>query len=174
MDKQKPTHNYAYIDDANLYHGIAKLGWKMDYARFRIWLSEKYDVKVAYLFTGFIPSYQKRYEDLGKCGFTIIHKRIIRGSYGKVKGNCDAELVLQAVHDMHKNRYDQAIIVSSDGDFACLAKFLLNRKRLRVILSPSNNCSILLIHTNAPITYLNEAKTHIGENEKAPDENETS
>jgi uncharacterized LabA/DUF88 family protein len=154
MEKQKPTHNYAYIDDANLYHGIAKLGWKMDYARFRVWLSEKYCVKVAYLFTGFLPSYQKRYADLTKYGFTLIHKQIIRSRHGKIKGNCDAELVLQAVHDMHKDRFNQAIIVSSDGDFSCIAKFLNNRKKLHIIISPSHKCSFLLRMLNVPLLYL--------------------
>jgi len=37
---------------------------------------------------------------------------------GKVKGNCDAELILQAMIDIDK--YEKAVLVSSDGDFACL------------------------------------------------------
>ena len=47
MDKKKK--NVAYIDAANLHKGIASLGWKLDYGRFRIWLKEKYRVEVAYL-----------------------------------------------------------------------------------------------------------------------------
>jgi len=38
-------NNFAYIDGANLHKGIAGFGWMLDYARFRIWLSEKYSVK---------------------------------------------------------------------------------------------------------------------------------
>jgi hypothetical protein len=41
------ANNYAYIDGANLHKGINSLGWKLDYARFRIWLTEKYDAEKA-------------------------------------------------------------------------------------------------------------------------------
>ncbi|MBU2579243.1 hypothetical protein KKA09_03985 [Patescibacteria group bacterium] len=38
-------NNYAYIDGANLHRGIAGFGWTLDYARFRVWLSEKYGAR---------------------------------------------------------------------------------------------------------------------------------
>jgi hypothetical protein len=34
----------AYIDGANLHQGVKNLGWRLDYARFRIWLKDKYKV----------------------------------------------------------------------------------------------------------------------------------
>jgi hypothetical protein len=34
-------NNYAFIDSQNLNLGIRILGWKLDYARFRIYLKEK-------------------------------------------------------------------------------------------------------------------------------------
>ncbi|KKP99094.1 MAG: hypothetical protein US06_C0001G0068 [Parcubacteria group bacterium GW2011_GWC2_36_17] len=43
-------NNFAYIDGANLHNGIAGLGWKLDYKRFRVWLSDKYGIKSAYIF----------------------------------------------------------------------------------------------------------------------------
>lgn len=51
-------NNYAYIDGANLHKGVNSLGWKLDYKRFRIWLSEKYNARIAYLFIGLIPEAQ--------------------------------------------------------------------------------------------------------------------
>jgi len=60
-----------------------------------------------------------------------------------VKGNCDAELVLQAMIDY--KHYDKAIIVSGDGDFHCLVKYLQEKKKLETILVPSaKNCSVLI------------------------------
>lgn len=38
-------NNFAYIDGANLHTGIMDLGWRLDYSRFRVWLTEKYGVK---------------------------------------------------------------------------------------------------------------------------------
>ena len=48
-------NNYAYIDGANLHRGNASLGWNLDYKKFRVWLSDKYSIKTAYLFLGMVP-----------------------------------------------------------------------------------------------------------------------
>jgi len=151
-------NNFAYIDGANLHNGIASLGWKLDYKRFRAWLSEKYGVKSAYIFIGLIPKYKDLYKNLQECGFTLIFKEVVYNSDGKPKGNCDADLVLQSVCDAYENKFDKAIIVSSDGDYAGLVKFLNDKKRLIAVLSPSNQkkCSILLKRTGAKISYIDD------------------
>jgi hypothetical protein len=51
-----------------------------------------------------------------------------------VKGNIDAELILQAMIDY--DRYDQALIVSGDGDFTCLLRYLDQNNKLLGILAP--------------------------------------
>ena len=61
---KKQENNFAYIDGANLHKGVASLGWRLDYKRFRVWLSEKYGVKRAYLFLGLIPKYKELYKYL--------------------------------------------------------------------------------------------------------------
>ena len=168
-------NNYAYVDGANLHNGVADFGWKLDYARFRVWLSEKYGVKTAYLFLGLIPRYKDLYTYLQKCGFTLIFKEVIYDGDGKAKGNCDADLVLQAVCDAYENNFNSAIIVSSDGDYAGLVKFLQGRKKLRVVLSPhtKDKCSILLKRTGAPITYLHDVRSFLRK-EKAPGTDRTA
>src|SRR3989344_2174700 len=155
-------NNFAYIDGANLHRGIADFGWKLDYARFRVWLSEKYSVKHAYIFIGLIPRYTDLYKYLQECGFTLVFKEVIYDNDGKAKGNCDADLVLQVVVDSYEKKFDKAVIVSSDGDYASLIKFLLENKKLHTILSPSSpkKCSILLKRTGASISYVND-KRHI-------------
>jgi uncharacterized LabA/DUF88 family protein len=170
-------NNFAYIDGANLYNGIAGFGWKLDYARFRVWLREKYGVKTAYIFIGLIPKYKELYTYLQQCGFTLIFKEVIYDGDGKPKGNCDADLVLQATRDAYENKFDKAIIVSSDGDYAGLIKFLKERGKLKVILSPhaKDKCSILLKRTNAPITYMNDVRSFLEQRkEKAPDADGTA
>ncbi|MDA2922711.1 NYN domain-containing protein [Patescibacteria group bacterium AH-259-L07] len=169
--------NFAYIDGANLYRGIAGFGWELDYARFRIWLSEKYGVKHAYIFIGLIPRYKELYKYLQECGFTLIFKEVIYGGDGKPKGNCDADLVLQAVSDAYENKFNKAVIVSSDGDYSSLVKFLKERSKLKTVLSPHNKdfCSILLKRTNVPIAYLNDQKSILRiQKEKAPDADRTA
>lgn len=45
-----------------------------------------------------------------------------------MKGNVDTELVLYSAAIEYDN-YDKAIVITSDGDFACLFKFLTERGR---------------------------------------------
>lgn len=170
-------NNFAYIDGANLYRGVESLGWELDYHRFRVWLSEKYGITSAYLFIGLIPKYKELYKHLQESGFTLIFKEVVYDGNGKPKGNCDADLVLQATCDAYENKFDKAIIVSSDGDYASLIKFLKERGKLKAILSPHNQnlCSILLKRTGVPIAYLNDKKRILQiQKEKAPDGDETS
>jgi len=159
----KKENNFAYIDGANLHNGIASFGWTLDYARFRVWLSEKYGVRNAYIFIGLIPRYKELYKYLQECGFTLIFKEVIYDSGGKAKGNCDADLVLQAARDTYENKFNLAVLVSSDGDYAGLVKFLKERKKLKVVLSPhtKDKCSILLKRTDVSITYLNNVRSFL-------------
>ncbi|HHT9116062.1 MAG TPA: NYN domain-containing protein [Candidatus Wunengus californicus] len=170
------THenNYAYIDGANLHKGVNALGWHLDYARFRVWLREKYGVERAYLFIGLLPRNTRLYERLQKYGYILVFKQIAYDGDGRVKGNCDADLVLHAVSHYYEQEYDQAILITGDGDFTGLAEFLLERKKLKAVLAPDHKkCSILLKRTGAPITYLEEFRQHLGRKEKAPDGDET-
>lgn len=152
-------NNFAYIDGANLHKGILDLGWRLDYKRFRVWLTEKYNIGRAYLFIGLVPKHADLYKRLQEAGFTLVFKETTFDGQGRVKGNCDADLVLQAVRDYYEHHFDQALLVSSDGDYASLVKFFHENNKLRAILSPSNRCSILLKRTNSPIAYLSEQKS---------------
>ena len=161
----KKENNFAYIDGANLYEGNKSLGWELDYFRFRIWLKEKHSVTRAYLFIGLIPKYANLYTHLQESGFTLVFKQTVYDGSGKPKGNCDADLVLQAVQDFYEKACDKAIFVSSDGDYAATIKFLLSNQKVAAVISPNNNCSILIKRTNVPIVYLNGIKEKI---EKRP------
>jgi uncharacterized LabA/DUF88 family protein len=136
-------NNYAFIDSQNLNLGIKSLGWKLGSKKFRVYLREKYHVTTAYIFIGFVPTNQTLYSSLQKDGYVLIFKPTISYENGEVKGNVDAELVLQAMIDY--NNYNKAVIVSSDGDFYCLVKYLYEHNKLQVVMSPYfKTCSILL------------------------------
>lgn len=172
MSKNK-ENNSAYIDGANLYKG---LNWPLDYKRFRVWLKEKYGVEQAYIFIGLVPKYKDLYTYLQESGFTLIFKETIYDDSGKPKGNCDADLVLQAVRDTYEEHFDKAVIVSSDGDYSSLVKFLQEKDKLKIVLSPSevDKCSILLKRTNAPIAYINDQESILEKRiKKVPDGDKT-
>lgn len=173
---KKEENNFAYIDGANLHMALAQMKWILDYARFKVWLAEKYHVSNAYLFIGLIPKYKELYTYLQTCGFTLIFKEVVYDNIGKPKGNCDADLVLRAVCDAYENNCDEAIIVASDGDYAGLVKFLQKKRKLKCILSPAIpvKCSILLKRTGASISYINDQRSILeAKNKKAPDGDKT-
>ena len=157
--------NVAYIDGSNLHHGIKKLPWKFNYARFRVWLSDKYDDEHAYLFLGMMAIYKELYNYLQECGFTLIFKEVIFHGSGKAEGNRDSDIVVHAMQNAYENKYNKAVIVSSDGDYVPLVKFLMEKEKLEVILSPheTQRCSILLKRTNARIAYIGDQESTLGE-----------
>ena len=156
--RKKPTAVYAFIDSQNLNLGIKSLGWNLDFKKFRVYLREKYHVTTAYLFIGYISTNQDLYSSLQKDGYVLIFKPTLPDKNGQIKGNVDADLVLQAMIDYKK--YNQAIIVSSDGDFYSLAKYLYERKKLLYVMSPYvKTCSILLKKSaREKIVFMNNLK----------------
>jgi len=134
---RKPSNNYAFIDSQNLNLSIQDQGWKLDLIRFRTYLKEKYSVAKAYIFIGYMEEHKDLYKSLQEYGYVIIFKPTLKYKDGTTKGNCDAELVLQAMID-HKE-YDKAVIVSGDGDFYCLADYLAKSNKLECLLIPNRN-----------------------------------
>lgn len=110
---------------------------------------------------GNIPKYSNLYTYLQENGYTLIFKEVVYDGDGKPKGNCDADLVLKVTQDFYENKYDNAVIVASDGDYSSLVSFLANKNKFKTILSPANEkkCSILLKRTGVKISYLNDQQS---------------
>jgi len=147
----KISTNFAFIDSQNLNLSIRSLGWKLDFKRFRVYLEEKYAVSKAYLFIGYIEGNQDLYTALQEAGYILIFKPTLRYKDGTTKGNCDAELVLQAMIDYHD--YDKAVIVTGDGDFYCLVQYLIKQTKLEKLLVP-NQKSYSALLKKFPSEYL--------------------
>lgn len=145
-DQNKKLRIYAFIDSQNLNLGTSKdiyrnkkliyEGWKLDFKKFRKYLSDKFRVSKAFLFIGYIKQNEKLYRRLKNFGYELIFKPTVSDNQGKPKGNVDAELVLYSAAIEYPN-YDKAIIVSGDGDFYCLLEFLKRRHKLGRIVIPN-------------------------------------
>jgi len=172
---EKGKNNYAFIDSQNLNLSIKSLGWGLDFKRFRVYLKEKYAVTNAYLFIGYIEGNSELYKSLQEAGFICIFKPTLFYKDGKTKGNCDAELVLQAMIE-YKN-YDKAVIVTGDGDFYCLVKYLIENNKLNSILIPNRHKFSALLNFKVCRSYLrfmNDLKEKLEYIKKRPHEDETS
>jgi len=136
---QDKKNNYAFIDSQNLNLGIRGVGWILDFVRFRIYLKDKYKIKKAFLFIGYVPGNESLYTYLQKAGYIIIFKptlEIKKNGQIFIKGNVDAELVLHTM--IEYNNYDKAIIVSGDGDFHCLIEYLEKNNKLFYVMIPNH------------------------------------
>jgi uncharacterized LabA/DUF88 family protein len=153
---KKQPEVFAYIDSQNLNVTTQKDGWKMNWARFRQWLTDEYSVTKAYMFIGYVPEFEQMYEQLHDQGYAIVLKPTFdmtrvqeeEAKEGEperekkpIKGNIDAELVLWAMKDFAT--YDKAIVVSGDGDFYCLVEYLDEQGKLLKLLAPTRKYSSL-------------------------------
>lgn len=170
---KKAQTNYAFIDGQNLYLSVKELAWTLDNKKFRIYLSEKYGIHTAYYFIGYVSENAALYDVLESYGYVMTYRPTFSPKEGKVKGNCDAELVLQAMIDFDK--YDKAVIVTSDGDFACLVSHLRERNKLQCVLASSKKgCSHLLEKAaQGRISYMDELKGKLEYKKGEPCKDET-
>ncbi|MBN1129846.1 MAG: NYN domain-containing protein [Chitinispirillaceae bacterium] len=129
--------NFAFIDSQNVNLAIRDQGWVLDFERFRKYLEDKYHIRSAFLFIGFVPTNQNLYTALQKYGFIVIFKPTLVLSEGKPKGNVDAELVLHIM--IEYPNYDKALIVSGDGDFYCLVDYLKQKRKLLKLMIPNQS-----------------------------------
>lgn len=153
-------NNFAYIDGANLHKGVESSEWQLDYRKFRSWMRQKFRVTDAYLFIGLMTRHADLYTSLQAMGYKLVFKEIVYDGTGKAKGNCDADLVLQAARDYYERHPVNVLLVSSDGDYAPLVRFWQEKKIPCAIISPAprDKCSILLKRTGAPIMYLGDVR----------------
>jgi uncharacterized LabA/DUF88 family protein len=157
------ANNYAFIDAQNVHMGTKGAGWTIDVFRLRRYLREKYGVAIAFWFVGYLPEMRPFYTVLQNAGFIVIFKEVGRDRDGVPKGNVDVDLTLHAV-DL-KGEYDQAVILTSDGDFASLVSYLRERKKLRAVLSPTRTYTSKLLRravgSSVTLRYLDDVREKI-------------
>jgi uncharacterized LabA/DUF88 family protein len=171
-------NNYAFIDSQNVNLSIRSLGWILDFEKLRIFLKEKYGVQKAFLFLGFLKENQKMYSKLKSYGYELIFKPVIQNHPNGLKGNVDAELVLHSM--IEYSNYNKAIIISGDGDFYCLAEYLIKNDKLKKVLIPNETSySSLLKSINTAdiksLSFLNHSKKKLEylDKRKGPQQDQT-
>ena len=137
----KNQNNYAFIDGQNLYIGTAKREtdpWKIDLARFRVYLEKKYNVEKAFYFLGYLDeSQQSLYEKIQSSGFILVFREHTSLMLGKKKGNVDSDLILYVMKKLYyREDFNKVVLVSGDGDYKQLVDFLITEGKLKKVLFP--------------------------------------
>lgn len=171
---RQELNNYAFIDSQNVNLAIRDLGWRLDWKRFRVYLREKYGVEKAFLFIGYIEGNAELYTALQDAGFLCVFKPTLTHKDGTTKGNCDAELVLQAMIEYQD--YEKAVIVTGDGDFYCLVKYFAEQEKLKAVLVPNRfKFSALLKYKvcRPYLRFMNDLQSRLSYIKKRPHKDET-
>ncbi len=155
------SNHFAFIDSQNLNLAILDSGWKLDFKKFRIYLKDKYKITEAYLFLGYLKENKSMYDFLSQIGYKLIFKPILRSRTGKIKGNIDAELVLHTM--IEYPNFDQAVIITGDGDFYCLLEYLNSKEKFLKLLIPNVHKYSALLKSVAAgkIDFMNNLKNKL-------------
>lgn len=143
--------NIAFIDGQNLHLGTAHENWKIDFARFRIYLKEKFHIDEAYIFLWFLDEDQNDlHKRLQKSWFIIIFWEHNSNMKWKKKGNVDVDIVFEIMRRfIDEMDFDKIMLVSGDGDYIKVVKYLIEKNMLKKILFPNKQYSSLY----NPIAY---------------------
>ncbi len=72
--RSKKPKAYAFIDSQNLNLGTQRMGWKLDWRKFRQYLADEHGVTHAYMFIGYMSENEALYEYMYELGFLIVLK----------------------------------------------------------------------------------------------------
>lgn len=72
--KPTPKGVYAFIDSQNLNLGTQRMGWKLDWRKFRQYLADQHGVTQAYMFIGYMSENEALYEYMYELGFLVVLK----------------------------------------------------------------------------------------------------
>ena len=160
---RKPRVNYAFIDGQNFYKSkqaieeeLEALEVRLDLSEFRVYLSEKHAVGVAYYFIGYLPRNKIVYSELRAQGYDLKFKEV-SVLENEIKGNVDVNLTLQSMIDI--DNYKKAVIITSDGDYADLVKYLYSKGKIECLIACSRGGSSYLLrklHDRIRIFYLDD------------------
>ncbi len=163
MDSEKPQEkNIAFIDSQNLHFGTIKCdmcaiilqkniremelldctcgqAWEVDLTRFYIYLKENYQVDDAYYFIGYInKKNDDLYKQISDAGFTILFKEHNKKAKSAKKGNVDTDIVFEIMKNVVDNTdFDNIVLVSGDGDYIKMVKYLVEKKVFKKVLFPN-------------------------------------
>jgi uncharacterized LabA/DUF88 family protein len=155
--------NYAFIDGQNFHKSVKEMEGELealevylDLQEFRVHLTEKHHVKIAYYFIGYLQKNTNLYTALQNQGYELKFKEVAVHE-DEIKGNVDVNLTLQSMIDIDK--YEKAVIVTSDGDYSCLVEYLHSRRKLECVIVCSRGGSSHLLrklHDRIKIFYLDD------------------
>jgi len=143
----------VFIDASNIYFSQKTLGWKIDFRKLLDYFKSECNLIKISFYSSINPENKKErkfHDFLEIIGYIVKHKEIkfIKNEEeekfgGHHKGNIDVDLTIDAVY--FKDSYDSFVLLSGDGDFESLIKFLKSYNKYCLVISTKDHVSIELI-----------------------------
>lgn len=145
-------NNQAFIDGQNLYMNTKNNDWAVDLKKFRVYLKDHYGVVKAYYFLGAVnEENQDLYESIQEAGYILIFREHSQSMIGKKKGNVDTDIVFMIMAKIaDREDFGQVVLVSGDGDYFKMVRYLINNNRFRKLLSPNRHSTSSLYRVYTP------------------------
>jgi len=122
---------FVFIDASNIIYGASELGWKVDFEKLIKYLKERFGARKVFYYAGLDPENKKQLkfcERLQEFGF-ILHLVPLKTFKGGIKkGDVDSRLTFDLMK--LEKEYDEAIVMTGDGDYFWVLEYLLERKKI--------------------------------------------
>lgn len=158
---------YVFIDATNIIYGTKTRDgnrWKVDFQKLYLYLKHHYQARQIFYFAGldqYNTKQRRFYQNLRIFGYTTVLKpvKLYHQSNGDVirKANCDVDLTFYVMKTI--TEYQRAIILSGDGDFLIVLKYLLsNNYSVKVIANGKNTAKEIKQLVGADFTDINRLR----------------
>ena len=135
------SRTLVYIDAANIIFSARNLNFDLDMLRLIRHLEDSFRPERIVYFTGNFKSMREEFEAIAAAGCELVYKEIYNEE-NKAKANCDVEIAHRMTSDVLLGVVDGIVLVSGDGDFACLCDFAQSKNvPVRVMAFDPKSCS---------------------------------
>jgi uncharacterized LabA/DUF88 family protein len=157
--------SYIFIDASNIHYYLKDAGWKIDWIKFQNHYNSAFQDPYFYYYEGIRskgvyfdlhPDHglqdfntarkrkQNYFKFLRQHDYRVRHKPVTRvydNTSGQFKHKCnfDVELTIDAIDNI--NNYDVFSLVSGDGDFEKLVRYLKGKNKKTIVIAPKDRFS---------------------------------
>lgn len=173
------------IDASNIYYAVSNEGWQVNWEKFIIYLNQNYNIILPIFYCGiesknvflskhtgssesdFIKSKKQKlhfFKILKTYGYRVKSKPVTQvydSTSGKFNRKCnfDVEIVIDAIR--YLNDYDVFMLVSGDGDFIPLVKYIKGKYKKVIVISHKHHTNNGLVKAANQTIFLRTIKQHI-------------
>lgn len=126
---------FVFIDTSNIIYGAGKEGWQVDFAKLSKYLRERYSAQKIFYYAGLDQDNKKQlkfYEKLQEFGYLLRLVPVKRFVDGSKKADVDSRMTFELMK--YFSEYQEAIVMTGDGDFYWVLEYLIQKgKKLRII-----------------------------------------